>query len=77
MGLIDELLHDVLLEAAAKRPDLSEEKWSEIAKKTAVESFPKITEALWQSLQDIKEENLFHDRLELESFTKRNVFRWR
>jgi len=77
MGLLDDILHGVLMEVAAKQPDLSEQQWTEIAEKTVVESFPQIAETLWHSLQETKEENLFLSRLELEMFTKRNIFRWR
>lgn len=77
MGFLDEILHDVLLEAAAKRPELTEDKLTEIVEKTVVETLPKIAKTLWPSLLAMKEENLFRNRLEAEAFTKRNIFRWR
>jgi hypothetical protein len=77
MGMIDEVLNSTLLKAAMERPDVSEDQWEEIVETAVVQSLPRLTELLWESLEKIKEENLFNDRHELEMFTKRNIFRWR
>jgi hypothetical protein len=77
MGLLDDILHTVIAEVAEEHPNLTEEQCGELVEKMIIESLPKPADMLWPSIEALKEENLFHNRLTAEMFTKRNIFRWR
>ena len=69
MGVLQGILEEVLAKADEVPPELSGKKLARLAGEMA--------KVVWKSLEKNKEETLFHNRLDAEAFTKRNVFRWR